>query len=135
MLDSMELQLGWTREDWAYLGFKPKPPSGSSTTNERTIAKGAPGANGVSPQAANVASSTDGPKKASDQPGFLTYVGRWIVKIFGLLMTGFAISLGAPFWFDMLNKVISIRSAGRSPAERPKSPEAKSKRVGEQEPR
>lgn len=40
----------------------------------------------------------------------------WIVSIF-------AVSLGAPFWFDMLNRVISIRSAGRAPEEKPKSPE------------
>ena len=29
-------------------------------------------------------------------------------------------SLGAPFWFDMLNKVISIRSAGKAPDEKAK---------------
>jgi hypothetical protein len=29
----------------------------------------------------------------------------------GWLLTGFAISLGAPFWFDLLNKVIAVRSA------------------------
>ena len=41
----------------------------------------------------------------------------------GWLISIFAISLGAPFWFDMLNKVISIRSSGRAPEEKPKSPE------------
>src|SRR5215470_215858 len=34
----------------------------------------------------------------------------WSTAIPGWLLTAFAISLGAPFWFDMLNKVISIRS-------------------------
>jgi hypothetical protein len=29
----------------------------------------------------------------------------------GWLLTALAISLGAPFWFDMLGKVISIRAA------------------------
>ncbi|HEV7508857.1 MAG TPA: hypothetical protein VGS07_28515 [Thermoanaerobaculia bacterium] len=42
---------------------------------------------------------------------------------FGWLLTAFAISLGAPFWFDMLNKVINIRSSGASPEEQPKSPQ------------
>ncbi|MEW5930632.1 MAG: hypothetical protein AB1941_24495 [Gemmatimonadota bacterium] len=42
----------------------------------------------------------------------------------GLLLTMLAISLGAPFWFDMLNKIINVRSAGRAPEERPKNPEA-----------
>lgn len=33
-------------------------------------------------------------------------------KIIGLLMTAFALSLGAPFWFDMLNKVVRLRNSG-----------------------
>jgi hypothetical protein len=43
--------------------------------------------------------------------------------LLGWLVSMFAVSLGAPFWFDMLNKVISIRSTGRAPEEKPKSPE------------
>jgi len=31
---------------------------------------------------------------------------------FGWLLTALAISLGAPFWFDMLNKLIKLRGAG-----------------------
>ncbi len=31
-------------------------------------------------------------------------------KLLGLILTAFAISLGAPFWFDMLNKIIVFRS-------------------------
>jgi hypothetical protein len=40
----------------------------------------------------------------------------WLKKIIGLLMTGFAVSQGAPFWFDLLNKVTNLRSAGNPPA-------------------
>ena len=40
----------------------------------------------------------------------------------GWILTALAASLGAPFWFDMLNKVISIRSAGKAPEEKPKKP-------------
>ena len=36
----------------------------------------------------------------------------WINKIIGLLLTTFAITLGAPFWFDILNRVTKIRSTG-----------------------
>jgi hypothetical protein len=39
----------------------------------------------------------------------------WISKVLGLLMTALAISLGAPFWFDVLRNVSTIRSSGRSP--------------------
>jgi hypothetical protein len=38
------------------------------------------------------------------------------------MVTAFALQLGAPFWFDMLKKVITIRSAGRSPEEAHTSP-------------
>ncbi len=34
----------------------------------------------------------------------------WAFKVLGWLITGLAISLGAPFWFDLLNKVMVIRS-------------------------
>jgi hypothetical protein len=36
--------------------------------------------------------------------------GGLLLKIFGWLITAFAISLGAPFWFDLLNKFMVIRS-------------------------
>lgn len=34
----------------------------------------------------------------------------WVLKIFGLALTATAASLGAPFWFDLLNKFIVVRS-------------------------
>ncbi len=42
-------------------------------------------------------------------------VASWMFKIVGLLATTLAVSLGAPFWFDVLNKVMSFRSVGNSP--------------------
>ena len=46
----------------------------------------------------------------------------WLLKVMGLLLTAGAASLGAPFWFDMLNKIISIRASGKAPEETPKAP-------------
>ena len=46
---------------------------------------------------------------------------EWPNKLIGLLLTTFAISLGAPFWFDILNKVINLRSSGKAPGERDKA--------------
>jgi hypothetical protein len=37
-------------------------------------------------------------------------------KILGFLLTAFAISLGAPFWFDLLQTVANLRGAGPKPA-------------------
>ncbi len=34
----------------------------------------------------------------------------------GFIITSAALSLGAPFWFDLLNKLVSMRSAGQKPA-------------------
>jgi hypothetical protein len=67
-------------------------------------------------------------------PGWAWYSnegGKWAVAwrdtvrfhFFGWLLTAAAISLGAPFWFDMLNKVINIRSSGKAPEEKPKPPQ------------
>jgi hypothetical protein len=64
-----------------------------------------------------------------------THPGPFWAKVLGLLLTALAISLGAPFWFDLLNKVISIRAAGRSPEEKPKSPEGGPKRIAERTPK
>lgn len=33
-------------------------------------------------------------------------------KLVGLLLTAFALSLGAPFWFDLLSRFISLRNSG-----------------------
>lgn len=42
----------------------------------------------------------------------------FLSKIIGLLISILAISLGAPFWFDILNRVMQIRTAGVSPREK-----------------
>jgi hypothetical protein len=39
---------------------------------------------------------------------------RWLV-ILGWFITGFAVSQGAPFWFDTLNKLVNVRSTGDPP--------------------
>lgn len=36
-------------------------------------------------------------------------------KIAGLLLTAFAVSMGAPFWFDILSKLANLRAAGTKP--------------------
>ena len=41
----------------------------------------------------------------------------WLTKITGLLLTTLALTLGAPFWFDMLKKIVNIRSSGASSTE------------------
>jgi hypothetical protein len=40
----------------------------------------------------------------------------WLWKIVGLAATALAISQGAPFWFDLLQKAVNLRLAGTPPA-------------------
>jgi hypothetical protein len=42
----------------------------------------------------------------------------WLAKVIGILLTSAAISLGAPFWFDLLGKVAKLRSSGSPPRPR-----------------
>lgn len=39
----------------------------------------------------------------------------WLTKLGGLIFTALALSLGAPFWFDALNKVVNLRGSGKPP--------------------
>ncbi len=38
-----------------------------------------------------------------------------VLRILGLLFTGLAVSLGSPFWFDMLSKMVNLRLSGDPP--------------------
>ena len=40
----------------------------------------------------------------------------WLARLLGWLVTALAISLGAPFWFDVLKKIITIQSTGSAPS-------------------
>ncbi|NJC25147.1 hypothetical protein [Neolewinella antarctica] len=40
-----------------------------------------------------------------------------ITKLLGFVLTALAISMGAPFWFDLLKKLVNIRSTGARPYE------------------
>jgi hypothetical protein len=52
--------------------------------------------------------------------------GGWWLKILGIVLTGLAVSQGAPFWFDLLNKIIVIRSTVK-PKEKSKDEGSKDK--------
>ncbi len=43
---------------------------------------------------------------------------EWPFRLFGILITSLAVSLGAPFWFDFLNRLVNIRAVGKSPDEK-----------------
>jgi hypothetical protein len=41
----------------------------------------------------------------------------WVLKLLGLIASGIAAAQGAPFWFDILKRVVNIRSSGTNPSE------------------
>jgi hypothetical protein len=51
------------------------------------------------------------PPQADDQ-------GNLAVKLLGIFITALAARQGAPFWFDMLKRVVNVRSTGANPAEK-----------------
>ena len=62
------------------------------------------------------ATSTFFGQAASDAGDVAWWCNRWNWwTIVGWIITGFAISLGAPFWFDLLQNFMSLRSAGPQP--------------------
>jgi hypothetical protein len=50
------------------------------------------------------------PPAPPDASPRIAHFSYWSKQVLGLALTAFAIMLGAPFWFDILNKVIVIRS-------------------------
>jgi hypothetical protein len=70
---------------------------------------------------------TDGGGKLCD--GDCVKRGKWLqyhplqaggfITLLGWVLTALAISIGAPFWFDMLNKVIRMRASGPKPRDDP----------------
>lgn len=52
----------------------------------------------------------------TNAPHFNDLTG-WVLKLFGLIVSGLAAAQGAPFWFDLLKRFINIRATGANPAE------------------
>ena len=55
--------------------------------------------------------------KETDIMKYFSYI--WLLKYLGWLISGAAISMGAPFWFDALNKLVPLRFTGKKPGEGP----------------
>lgn len=54
-------------------------------------------------------------------------IGAWLLKALGWVLTATAISLGAPFWFDLLNRLIVVRSTVKPTEKSPPEPSADKK--------
>ncbi|HKV23381.1 MAG TPA: hypothetical protein VJN93_02215 [Candidatus Acidoferrum sp.] len=52
---------------------------------------------------------------ANDIRAFPSGGGELALKLLGILLSSFAIVMGAPFWFDVLNNFINLRASGSPP--------------------
>lgn len=43
---------------------------------------------------------------------------EWLQKSLALLLAGLAVSVGAPFWFDLLGRLVSLRTSGGRPSDK-----------------
>lgn len=50
-----------------------------------------------------------------DHKGVAAIASHWAFNFVGWVLTAIAVSLGAPFWFDLLNKLVNLRIAGLKP--------------------
>lgn len=85
-----------------------------------------PGPSATAPSVTNVAVSVDKLQQLKLPIGWWVEqrpsgTGGWaamlLLKLLGLTMTAAAMTLGAPFWFDVLGKVARVRSAGQVPVQ------------------
>ncbi|WP_338848741.1 hypothetical protein V8J88_07400 [Massilia sp. W12] len=100
--ENVKLPLGWAEDE------NPLKMAGDWMSGKRPAAAQA----GDKPQGAG--EKAPNPAKAWRKPW---HHDIWHVlgKIIGLSISIFAISLGAPFWFDLLGKVVNLRATGRKP--------------------
>lgn len=113
-LDSLSLPIGWKN-------------CGDETKQERPAPDANAGATGDTKPASDAGSNAkDTATCVSSLAGFLSdsteHPGNCVAQILGWLLTGFLISFGAPFWFDLVSKFINIRSGGIQITTAPQTP-------------
>jgi hypothetical protein len=91
-IDNLGLPIGWVRE----------PQRGQGMTPAQWDAK--------------LAEYRADPRRAPDS------IGGWLLKALGIFLTAMAISQGAPFWFDLLNKIVVVRSTVKPHEKSPEQP-------------
>jgi hypothetical protein len=57
----------------------------------------------------------DGKQEINSRDKIRYFIGLLGYHFFGFFVTAIAISLGAPFWFDLLNKLMRLRSSAKQP--------------------
>jgi|SRR5271166_1169914 len=126
--DALNLPIGWT----------PGPPAGNKEQTVKPVGAGAGKPNAQNRLSENPVQKIFG----TDNPDFRRWPGwtwqgekflQWLPKwgdtiayhVIGWVLTAIAVSLGAPFWFDLLSRFVAIRATGDLPKEETKPPQDK----------
>ncbi|MCC5638854.1 hypothetical protein LC593_24085 [Nostoc sp. CHAB 5844] len=56
------------------------------------------------------------PKTTDSKKSTPSFIKNYLTMVAGWFISGIAISMGAPFWFDLLSKVVNVRNSGKKPA-------------------
>jgi hypothetical protein len=88
-------------------GQTASPPAGANATAN---AQPAPGGKAVSDDQLAQLGRLVGWQAVADWSAL-----AWLERLVGWVLTICAVSLGAPFWFDTLNRIVNIRAAGKNP--------------------
>lgn len=86
IIEKSKLPLWWTREEWSRLWWAHR-------------------------DADNAPAGSSSPSSVALAPDFTAL----LTKVLGLLLSTMAVSMGAPFWFDVLNKLVNVRLVGKRP--------------------
>lgn len=87
LAESMGLPIAWTQARWQLLWTPPQPAALSADCGLRC---------------------RSGKCLAAAWQGL--HPGTLLYKLLGVILTAIAISLGAPFWFQLLNRIVELRS-------------------------
>lgn len=131
-LASLKVPLGWCSAPPATSGNEDEEKSVDPTTTndiepvgEETPAQVADPTRGESLSFTNSAEQSGSPWSLTKAGAvcdpdhqFPRAVSPLVLKFLGLLITMLAISQGAPFWFDLLKKIVNLRLAGDAPNEK-----------------
>ena len=89
-LQSIGLPLGWTGSAWPTYFEEACDPAGKAV-----------------------------PCRLGDRIGDGGWWGNLLIALLGWSMTAVACTLGGPFWFDLLNRLVKLRAAGTKPQDAP----------------
>jgi len=115
---------------WQNSALRDSVVAAASKSNSQTTPEQAKDQLSILPLGWKSAPSWQGVKQA-----FTEDIGWWLLKLAGLALTAFAVTLGAPFWFDAMNNLINLRLTGTPPQKSAVSQPAASTLVIETGPR